>query len=200
MALRAKGCDITDDCYVEKAFDCLPDAYSNSIAVAKVSQVTKKADINNLLLASRIKRETTQAPEANAMYTERKKQGKAKKGNNKKKKCSHCKKSGHIAKDCWIMHPELKPDKDNGNPSRGQSSANMAKATRGQGNPEYLDDGDTLYGMMTVSGKEENDDLNLDSGANVCITNDRSLLTNYVQLRRTQEIIGCTGHDMKAEG
>ena len=28
-----------------------------------------------------------------------------------KKKCHECKKPGHIEKDCWIKHPELKPEK-----------------------------------------------------------------------------------------
>jgi hypothetical protein len=29
-----------------------------------------------------------------------------------KKKCSHCQKPGHLESDCWIKHPEKRPQQD----------------------------------------------------------------------------------------
>jgi hypothetical protein len=39
------------------------------------------------------------------------KPGGAKAKEETKKKCHECKKPGHVKKDCWIKHPELKPEK-----------------------------------------------------------------------------------------
>jgi gag-polypeptide of LTR copia-type len=39
------------------------------------------------------------------------KQDKTKAREKTKKKCYECKRPGHIEKDCWIKHPELKPEK-----------------------------------------------------------------------------------------
>jgi hypothetical protein len=39
------------------------------------------------------------------------KQDKTKAKEKTKKKCHECKRPGHIEKDCWIKHPELKPEK-----------------------------------------------------------------------------------------
>ena len=39
------------------------------------------------------------------------KQDKTKDKEKTKKKCREYKKPGHVEKDCWIKHPELKPEK-----------------------------------------------------------------------------------------
>jgi hypothetical protein len=195
MTLRAKGCDISDDCYIEKVLEGLPDSYA--IEISNASQMTEKADLNNLLLGSRNRTNANDVNLPKAMFSEKKGQNKSRNQGKPKPHCTHCKKKGHLVNDCFILHPELKNSQSNKQPSR---KANMATTNQVTSQAEYQSDGGTVYGMMAQMNQEENDDLLIDCGANICVTNDRGLLTNYVKLRRPQVIAGCTGHDMKAEG
>jgi hypothetical protein len=197
MTLRAKGCDISDDCYIEKVLEGLPDSYANTIEAANASQMTEKADLNNLLLGSRMRNNAPDASIPKAMFSEKKGQGKNKNQGKPKPRCTHCKKKGHVVNDCFILHPELKNSQSSKQSSR---KANMATTNQVTSQPAYESEGGTVYGMMAQMNMEENDDLLIDCGANICVTNDRGLLTNYIKLRRHQTIAGCTGHDMKAEG
>ena len=49
----------------------------------------------------------------------------ASKINNEKRTCHHCHKPGHIAKNCWILHPDLKK----GKPYKQMSANHSAKVS-----------------------------------------------------------------------
>lgn len=49
--------------------------------------------------------------QAIALFGRSKPLGQDQKQDKTKKKCHECKKLGHVKKDCWIKHPELKPEK-----------------------------------------------------------------------------------------
>ena len=65
------------------------------------------------------------------------------------KKCSHCGKKGHLAKDCWEK-PKVQPIKPGG---RGKSRGKGGRKMKGRGK------GNKFRG---VDGKEEQDDQEYD--------------------------------------
>ena len=76
------------------------------------------------------------------------------------KKCSHCGKKGHLAKDCWEKHPERKPTakpKAKAQPpkpgGRGKGRGKGGRKTKGRGK------GNKFRG---VDGEEEQDDQEYD--------------------------------------
>ena len=76
------------------------------------------------------------------------------------KKCSHCGKKGHLAKDCWEKHPERKPTailKAKAQPTkpggRGKGRGKGGRKTKGRGK------GNKFRG---VDGEEEQDDQEYD--------------------------------------
>ena len=56
------------------------------------------------------------------------------------KKCLHCDKLGHLKKECWILHPELRPSKNN-----GKAQANVAAAATIE---EVTDDASVVNGLV----------------------------------------------------
>ena len=90
---------------------------------ATITQLGRKLDMDDLFEeledVSRVQELDKVKDQAIALFGRSKPPGqdqkqdktKAKDKDKTKKKCHECKKPGHIEKDCWIKHPELKPEK-----------------------------------------------------------------------------------------
>ena len=119
--IEEQGEQISDSSYVSVLLNCAPTRYDVQISILEAQDdVTSTTIINRLL--EEYRKFLAEKPEETrmAMLTNRKganqKGGKSKSGRNSPAfkfdgKCNHCSKRGHKEDQCWIKHPELKPEK-----------------------------------------------------------------------------------------
>ena len=119
--IEEQGEQISDSSYVSVLLNCAPTRYDVQISILEAQDdVTSTTIINRLL--EEYRKFLAEKPEETrmAMLTNRKganqKGGKSKSGRNSPPfkfdgKCNHCSKRGHKEDQCWIKHPELKPEK-----------------------------------------------------------------------------------------
>jgi hypothetical protein len=81
-------------------------------------------------------------PEAHAFSAQHFSVGKGK-GKCEVVRCSHCKQEGHTQEKCWILHPHLRP-------KRNQTEAAWRKFF-----PKNLDGGEEKRGMVSIKGDTE---------------------------------------------
>ena len=110
--IEEQGEKISDSSYISVLLNCAPSRYDIQISILEAQDDTTPAIIINRLLEEYRKFLATKNDKImTALLT----YGKGKKGKDKKKfqgKCNHCNKRGHKEDQCWIKHPELKPQKD----------------------------------------------------------------------------------------
>src|SRR5437762_1326746 len=112
--IEEQGELISGSSYVSVLLNCAPSRYDVQISILEAQDdVTSTIIINRLL--EEYRKFLTAEPEKTlmAMLTN---QGKGvHKGQKSKKKfdgkCNQCNKQGHKEDQCWIKHPELKPEK-----------------------------------------------------------------------------------------
>jgi hypothetical protein len=96
---------------------------------------------------------------------------------NKKKKCDHCKKPGHAAADCWKLHPEKQPKRDDkdkdkkdgdkpSNEPSGYRSLNLMATHKGK-----------AYSLNHRHLLDQQNAWIYDTGANSHVCKDRELFT-----------------------
>src|SRR5271169_5415757 len=119
--IEEQGEQISDSSYVSVLLNCAPPRYDVQISILEAQDdVTSTIIINRLLeeyrkyLATKPE-ETKMALLTNQGKRANQKGGKSKSGRNSNSKfdgkCNHCSKRGHKEDQCWIKHPELKPEK-----------------------------------------------------------------------------------------
>src|SRR5204862_850004 len=114
--IEEQGERISDSSYVSMILNCAPSRYDVQISILEAQDdVTSTIIINRLL--EEYRKFLAAKPEKTlmAMLTN---QGKKKSKNAKAKfdgKCNSCNKQGHKEDQCWIKHPELKPEKSRRN-------------------------------------------------------------------------------------
>src|SRR5271170_1990406 len=121
--IEEQGEQISDSSYVSVLLNCAPSRYDVQISILEAQDnVTSTIIINRLLEEYRkflIIRpaETKMAMLTNQRKGTNQKGGKSKSGKNSPPsskfdgKCNHCSKLGHKEDQCWIKHPELKPER-----------------------------------------------------------------------------------------
>src|SRR4030095_6447538 len=117
--IEEQGEQISDSSYASVLLNCAPPRYDVQISILEAqADVTPTIIINRLLEEYRKFLITKPEEKRMAMRTDRKgtsqKGGKSNSGRNPAKfdgKCNHCSKRGHKEDQCWIKHPELKPEK-----------------------------------------------------------------------------------------
>src|SRR5271155_4114551 len=142
--IEEQGETISDSSYVSVLLNCAPPRYDVQISILEAQDdVTSTIIINRLLeeyrkfLAGKPD-ETKMALLTNQGRRANQKGGK-KSGNGQKStssssrfdgKCNHCNKRGHKEDQCWVKHPELRPEKGR-NEGRNETTkyAMMATAT-----------------------------------------------------------------------
>ena len=119
--IEEQGEQISDSSYVSVLLNCAPARYDVQISILEAQDdVTSTTIINRLL--EEYRKFLAEKPEETrmAMLTNRKgtnqKGGKSKSGRNPPSlkfdgNCNHCSKKGHKEDQCWIKHPELKPER-----------------------------------------------------------------------------------------
>jgi hypothetical protein len=81
-------------------------------------------------------------PEAHAFSAQHFGVGKGK-GKGEVVRCSHCKREGHTQEKCWILHPYLRPKR------------NQTEAARRKFFPKNLDGGEEKRGLVSIKGDTE---------------------------------------------
>src|SRR5271169_4863052 len=119
--IEEQGEQISDASYVSVLLNCAPPRYDvHSSSLEAQDNVTSTIIINRLLEEYRKylitkPEETKMALLTNQGKRANQKGGKSKSGRNSNSKfdgkCNHCNKRGHKEDQCWIKHPELKPEK-----------------------------------------------------------------------------------------
>src|SRR5579859_7294256 len=122
--IEEQGEQISDSSYVSVLLNCAPPRYDVQISILEAqNDVTSTIIINRLLEEYRKflitkPEETKMALLTNQGKRANQKGGKSKSGKNSPSspkfdgKCNHCSKRGHKEDQCWIKHPELKPEKN----------------------------------------------------------------------------------------
>ena len=121
--IEEQGEQISDSSYISVLLNCAPPRYDVQISILEAQDdATSTIIINRLLeeyrkfLAGRPE-ETKMAVLTNQHKGANQKGGKSKNGRNFSSlprfdgKCNHCNKRGHKEDQCWVKHPELKPEK-----------------------------------------------------------------------------------------
>src|SRR5438045_2746762 len=121
--VEEQGEKISDSNYVSVLLNCAPPRYDVQISILEAQDnVTSTIIINRLLeeyrkfLAARPEK-TMMAMLTNQGKGANQKGGKSKSGRNPSKfdgKCYYCNKQNHKEDQCWIKHPELRPEKAGG--------------------------------------------------------------------------------------
>jgi hypothetical protein len=115
--IEEQGEQISDSSYVSVLLNCAPPRYDVQISILEAQDdVTSTIIINRLLEEYRKFLITKPEEKRMAMRADQHKGGKSKSGRNSSStkfdgKCNHCGKRGHKEDQCWIKHPELKPEK-----------------------------------------------------------------------------------------
>lgn len=117
-------------------------------------------------------------------------------GNEKnKKKCFHCKKSGHLQSNCWILHPEK-------NTSHKNSSQKVEKAQVSKSqNVLVEEDNVSLVAHQANSALLSNSgDWLVDSGATSHMTNNADYFSELEMLSSPQNVSLGDGHGLCVKG
>src|SRR5579859_3974542 len=116
--IEEQGETISDSNYVSVLLNCAPPRYDVQISILEAQDNVTSSIIINRLLEEYRKFLTTKPEEKRmAMRADQRKGGKSKSGRNPSSSpkfdgnCNHCNKHGHKENQCWIKHPELKPEK-----------------------------------------------------------------------------------------
>src|SRR5271170_2511810 len=122
--IEEQGEQISDSSYVSVLLNCAPPRYDVQISILEAQDDVTSTIIINRLLEEYRKFLVTKPEETKmALLTNRGKRanqkgGKSNNGRNSTPfsskfdgKCNHCSKRGHKEDQCWIKHPELKPEK-----------------------------------------------------------------------------------------
>src|SRR5579859_7934417 len=117
--LEEQGEKISESSYISVLLNCAPSRYDVQISIMEAQDdVTPSIIINRLLEEYRKYLETKTEKSVMALVSHggKDKGGKGKNGSGKNLskfdgKCNHCSKRGHKEDQCWIKHPQLKPEK-----------------------------------------------------------------------------------------
>src|SRR5579862_4068357 len=117
--IEEQGEKISESSYISVLLNYAPSRYDVQISIMEAQDdVTPSIIINRLLEEYRKYLETKTEKSVMALNNQggKKKGGKGKNGSGKNLskfdgKCNHCSKRGHKEDQCWIKHPELKPEK-----------------------------------------------------------------------------------------
>lgn len=117
--VEEQGERISDSSYVSVLLNCAPPRYDVQISILEAQDdVTSTIIINRLL--EEYRKFLIAKPEKTMMALLTKGKGTNQKGGKSKSakssskfdgKCNHCSKQGHKEDQCWVKHPELKPEK-----------------------------------------------------------------------------------------
>ena len=186
--LRTYDIDLGELAVCVKALDGLPETYKQIKAAARASQVTTIPRLTNLLLSSERderrpstnqvnSREQEMSNEIKSLNTELKKF-------KKKTFCEKCKRTNHSVDQCWIAHPELKKSRTRG---------------RAHHNEETKDE--EFTGFHTESNRQRcENQMIVDSGANVSMTKDKEILTDYKRFQIPSKVTASNGENLKVVG
>jgi transposase InsO family protein len=149
--IEEQGEQISDSSYVSVLLNCAPARYEVQISILEAQDDVTPATIINRLLEEYRKFLATKPEETMmAMLAKRTNQkgGKSKSGQNGSStkfdgKCNHCSKRGHKEDQCWIKHPELKPEKSRKDEKPKYSLMATAMTPKQQSEPKiwYTDSG-----------------------------------------------------------
>ena len=210
--LKAHKNNITEHGLCVKVLHGLRDTYESTKDAAIASEVENIETLRNLLLSAergkKTKEEHVKALRAEAQKSKKEKQ-------NRKHKCWKCKTNRHSANECWKLHPELRPQQaqTSQKPKTTRTQANTAAAISFPATPNESE----IYGWVAEARLTANqgiiqfdnhdpdyvpqeDDMMIDCGANLSMTNERSILVNYQDLRQPIKVGTSNGQLMHAVG
>jgi len=150
--IEEQGERISDSSYVSVLLNCAPPRYDVQISILEAQDdVTSTIIINRLLEEYRkfliAKPEKTMTALLTKGKGANQKGGKSKSAKGSSKfdgKCNHCNRLGHKENQCWVKHPELKPEKSRKDERMEKPRYSMmAVTTKRQSNPDiwYTDSG-----------------------------------------------------------
>jgi hypothetical protein len=145
--IEEQGEEISDSSYISILLNCAPSRYDIQISILEAQdEITPAIIINRLLEEYRKYLVTRQDKTITALISNG---GRGKKGSSYKRnskfegKCNHCNKRGHKEDQCWIKHPDLKPEK--GRDGKEHPKFSMMATMRSKGKSDssiwYTDSG-----------------------------------------------------------
>lgn len=164
-----------------KALHGLPTEFSQAKAAARASEIKTISRLTNLLLSTEREqgRRLQITPSETAVL----------KAQKTKKHCTGCNKSGHEKAKCWVVDPSLKPKWLLAKEAKDKAASCSIEPTNG------------FNGFrITVANIEATKNYLIDSGANVSVTNDKSILSNYRKIDKQISVQACNGGKTKAVG
>src|SRR5579859_6456533 len=141
--IEEQGETISDSNYVSVLLNCAPPRYDVQISILEAQDDVTSSIIINRLLEEYRKFLTTKPEEKRMAMLTNQRKGANQKGKSKRQTptkfdgdCNHCNKRGHKEDQCWIKHPELKPEKGRKDERMGRPKyALMATSPKRQSGP-----------------------------------------------------------------
>ena len=178
-----------------KALDGLTDDYQQIKAAARATQVNTISRLTHLLISTerdgRMQQRINIQPQIdiNNLNTET-----AKKTWNKKQLyCSHCRRTGHVLEKCFKFNPALRTQK-----ARKQRNFNSASNNTAIPSEQELQEFTGFH--VSTNWTPRQGEFLIDSGANVSMTNNKSLLNNYQRRSIPINIMCSNGETVPALG
>ena len=197
--LKVHDIEIGEVALCAKTLDGLPETFQQIKAAARASSGMTMSRLTNLLLSTERDGQydskiTHQQNEFKNLNTEtrsmvlRPNRYDHKYHNNMKRKyCSRCKNSTHNSSECWFLNKQ--------NPRKGHNSANNAISV------ERDDKSELFTGFHTQIGRQTGRRPYLiDSGANVSMTNDQSILQDFHKIHTPIDVMCSNGARIPAHG
>ena len=190
--LRIYNIEITELGLCAKALDGLPERYAQIKAAARATQVSTIPTLTNILLSAE-NEEQTSTPDIDikSLNTEIKSLKSKMKTYGKRKYCKKCRRTGHDIEECWKVHPHLK--RDNKRPHTFTNSTTNDVETH--------NDDVQFTGYHTWSSRQSSaNDFLVDCGANVSMTNNKSILSDYQESETQTSVTSSNGGKSRVYG
>jgi hypothetical protein len=180
----------------------LGDSY-DSYVVNTVSAMRSAAPKLNDVIAGVIDEERRQRGKESATALATRARGKgngnANKGDNKTKRCTHCKRIGHENPECWQLHPEKRPEKSSDSTSKKKNEKPQPKEDT-KGSKSKKREEQQPMGLMAHMHSIDEPTWIFDSGASHYMCNDRGLFTKFAPKQQTARVANSASMAIQGTG
>jgi len=191
--------------FIVKALDGLPEGYAQVKAAAHASGMDKISKLSTLLITSEKEQQNTPAvQDIKSLHTETRNNNRNYRNKRNNYKCTRCRRDTHTNEQCWILHPHLRPNNSNNgnevNTQRNPCNSQRQHVNHTTEHVRHYQEPEQFTGFVTTQDLQQGIDLIIDTGANISMTNDKTLLWNYQDSNYPRHVTSSSGQKSPVKG